>query len=93
MSSPDKQNYKGVKNWCVFLSGSFIQHSEASLRELGFLSGYIIGGHNLESLTYSDNTVLIEDTDRKLQKHQTDVSEGKQKEKLNKLQVGSVNGC
>lgn len=42
-------------------------YSEAFLRELEVLPGFIIGGHNLKNIRYTDDTVLIADTERKLQ--------------------------
>ncbi len=42
-------------------------YSEAILRELEILPGFIIGGHNLNNIRYADDTVLIADTEKKLQ--------------------------
>lgn len=45
----------------------FNLYSEAILNELKTLSGFIIGGRNLHSIRYADDTVLMAESERKLQ--------------------------
>ena len=45
------------------------------LRELEGMEGFIIGGHNLNNLRYADETVLIAQSEEKLQNLLTKVVE------------------
>lgn len=57
-----------VRQGCVFSPDLFNRYSEAIVRELEVVPGFVIGGHNLNSIRYADVTVLIADTERTLQK-------------------------
>lgn len=51
------------------------------LKELKVLTGFIIEGHNFNSITYAINIVLMADTERKLRKSiEKIVMEGENKE-------------
>lgn len=55
----------GLKHKCVF-SDLFKLYSEAILREIKVLPGFIIGGYKLINIRNTDDTVLIDDTKIKL---------------------------
>lgn len=59
---------RGIRQGWVFSPHLFNQYSETVLRELDVLTGFITDGHNLNNIRYEDDTVLIADMERKLQK-------------------------
>jgi len=58
---------KGVRQGCVMSPDLFSLYSEIILRAIEDVPGVRIGGKNLNNLRYADDTVLIADTEEKLQ--------------------------
>lgn len=57
---------RDIKQGCVFSPDLFNFYNEAIMRELDVLPGFIIVSHNLK-IRYADDTVVIADTEKKLQ--------------------------
>lgn len=53
-------------NLWLFAKPSYA-YSEAIVRGLDILSGFIIGGHNLKHIKYGDETVLMVETEKNSQ--------------------------
>ena len=58
---------KGVRQVRVFSPDLFNLYSEMKLRGLEDLSGFLIGGNNINNLLYVDDTVLVTKSQEKLQ--------------------------
>jgi hypothetical protein len=66
---------KGVRHRCVLSPNVFSLYSEINLRCLEDEPGITIGGTNLNNLRYADDTVLIADSEEKLQNLLNNVNE------------------
>ena len=58
---------RGVRQGCVFSPDSFNLYSERALAEIEHLDGIKVGGVNVNNIRYADDTVLIADSQEKLQ--------------------------
>ena len=58
---------RGLRQGCVLSPDLFSLHSEMIMRNIQELEGVRIGGQNISNLRYADDTVLIADSNEKLQ--------------------------
>ena len=58
---------RGVRQGCVLSPDLFTLYGEVIMREIEMLEGLSIGGRNTNNLRYADDTVLIADSEDKLQ--------------------------
>ena len=59
---------RGVRQGCVMSPDLFSLYSQTIITELEGMEGVSIGGKNITNIRYADDTVLIADTERKLQR-------------------------
>ena len=59
---------KGVRQGCVLSPDLFSLYSQAVMDEIADLEGIKVGGLNINNIRYADDTVLIADTEEKLQR-------------------------
>lgn len=71
-----------MRQWCIFSVELFKLYSDAVPRELETLPGIIIGGCNLITVRYADDTVLMADSEIKLQDPQQNVADETDKKGL-----------
>ena len=62
-----QQIKRGVQQSCVLSPDLFSLYSEMIMRHLEGTPGIQIGGHNINNLRYTDDTVLIAETEEDLQ--------------------------
>lgn len=74
---------RGVRQGCVLSPDLFALKGEVILRELQDHEGVNVGGRNLNNLRYADDTVLLADSERKLQQLMDKVVEESAKKGLN----------
>ena len=59
---------RGVRQGCVMSPLLFSIYGEIIMREIGEMDGISVGGRNLNNIRYADDTVLIADSEEKLQR-------------------------
>ena len=67
---------RGVRQGCVLSPDLFSIYSQAVIDELEDMEGIRIGGINTNNIRYADDTVLIADTEEKLQRLVDGLNEG-----------------
>ena len=67
---------RGVRQGCVLSPDLFSLYSQAVVDELETMEGINIGGTNINNIRYADDTVLIADTEEKLQGLVDNLNEG-----------------
>ena len=67
---------RGVRQGCVLSPDLFSLYSQAVMDELEELEGIRIGGTNINNIRYADDTVLVADTENKLQRLVDRLDEG-----------------
>ena len=58
---------KGVRQGCILSPDLFSLYSQKAMDELEELDGVRVGGVNVNNIRYADDTVLIADSEEKLQ--------------------------
>lgn len=61
------KNRKGFKTSVVFSPNLFNRYMQEIPREFGVLLRFINGGYKLNNVRYADNTVMLADSERKIQ--------------------------
>ena len=56
-----------MRQGCVLSPDLFSLYSEIIMRQIEEIEGLKIGGHNINNIRYADDTVLIADSEEKLQ--------------------------
>ena len=67
---------RGVRQGCVLSPDIFSLYSQKVINEIEELEGVRVGGRNVNCIRYADDTVLIADTNQKLQELTTALDEG-----------------
>ena len=80
---------RGVRQGCVLSPDLFSLYSQAVVDELEELEGIRIGGINLNNIRFADDTVLIADSEEKLQRLVDGLSEGCERYGL-KINIGKT---
>ena len=80
---------RGVRQGCVLSPDLFSLYSQAVMDELVDMEGIRIGGININNIRYADDTVLIADTEEKLQRLVDSLNEGCERYGL-KINIGKT---